>query len=264
MADQQKKQLAANTNVPALPIGTDSDNEEATIDLMELMYHLLSHWKLIISMALIFAILVGFWTIFLVTPKYEATSTIYVLSRKDSAINMADLQIGSALTSDYIKVFDMWEVHEEVISNLNLPYDYQDMRKNLTIQNDNNTRMLDISFTSSSAEEAARVANEYAAVVSQYIADTMATDKPNIMSVALVPTKPVSPHKKRDIALGFILGALIAMAIVTVRFIMDDKFKTADDIRKYTGLTTLAIVPVEDVDENKKVRRATKANSRRE
>ena len=37
MADQQKKQLAANTNVPALPIGTDSDNEEATIDLMELM-----------------------------------------------------------------------------------------------------------------------------------------------------------------------------------------------------------------------------------
>ena len=69
-----------------------------TIDLLELMYRLLSKWKLIVSSALLFALAAGVYTVFFVTPMYQATSTIYVLSRSDSAINMADLQIGSELT----------------------------------------------------------------------------------------------------------------------------------------------------------------------
>ena len=84
-----------------------------------------------------------------------------------------------------------------------LPYSYSTMRSRLSVVNASDTRMLDITFTSPSAEEAAEVANEYAKVVSQYIADTMSTDKPNIMSVALVPSNPVSPNKTRNVMLGF-------------------------------------------------------------
>ncbi len=221
-------------------------DEEMTIDLMDLMYRLLGNWKLIVGLALVFAVLMGIYTFYFVTPMYEATSTIYVLSRSDSAINMADLQIGTALTQDYIKVFDMWEVHEEVISRLDLPYTYEEIQDMLTVTNTSNTRMLDITIKDASPEEAALIANEYARVVSQFIADTMSTDKPSIMSVALVPANPVSPNKTRNIMIGFLLGALLAAGIVTVRFIMDDKYKTADDIRKETGLFTLPEVPVEE------------------
>jgi capsular polysaccharide biosynthesis protein len=48
------------------------------------------------------------------------------------------------------------------------------------------------------------------------------------------------------VALGFVLGGLLAMAIVVFRFLMDDKIKTAEDIRQYAGLATLAVVPIED------------------
>ena len=262
MSDKQMPNSAGIANLPTVQPIADSFSEEAAIDLVELAYQLLSNWKLIVSCALIMAFLVGLWAVFLATPMYQATSTVYVLSRKDSAINMSDLQIGAALTQDYIEVFNVWEVHEQVISNLNLPYSYAEMRSRLSISNPNNTRILRISYLSPSPEETAAVANEYASVASSYIADTMATDKPNIMSVALTPTSPVSPRKTRDVIIGFILGAMIAAAIVTVRFVMDDKYKTTDDIRKYTGLTTLAIVPVDDND-TKKSRKASK-NSRRE
>ena len=252
MADQRKGRLGPQnaerfSEVPA----NGQAMEESTIDLMELMYRLLSRWKLIVSMALIFALVVGLYTVFYITPLYQATSTIYVLSRSDSAINMADLQIGTALTDDYIKVFKMWEVHERVISNLNLPYSYTYMRNNLSVTNDSNTRMLDITFTSPLPEEAAAVANEYAKVVSEYIADNMSTDKPNIMSVALIPSNPVSPNKTRNVILGFMVGAILACAYVTIQMLLDDKIKTADDIRKYTGLATLAIVPIEDYEDER-------------
>ena len=98
--------------------------EEHTIDLVELACALLDKWTILlaatVSCALIAAIVVNFF----VVPKYKATATLYVISRKDSAINISDLQIGTELTSDYVRVFEMWEVQEQVISNLDLPYSY--------------------------------------------------------------------------------------------------------------------------------------------
>ena len=230
---------------------TENVDGEITIDLKELMIHLLARWKMILCVALLMALAVGFYTVMFVTPMYKATSTIYVLSRKDSAINMSDLQLGNALTKDYIKVFDMWEVHEQVITNLNLPYTYSQMRSMLKVSNVPDTRMLDISVTSPDSKEAAMIANEYAKVASEYIADTMATDKPNVMSVALEPANPVSPNKTKNVMLGFILGFIISAGIVVVRTLMDDNYKTADDIRKYAGLNTLAIIPIDGNLSNK-------------
>ena len=234
MTEQQKQQPDA-----ALPASA------RMIDLTDLVYHLAAGWKIIVCAALICAVLAGVYTVYFVTPLYRATSILYVLS-PESILNMASLQLGTALTSDYIKVFDMWEVHEAVISNLSLDYTYAQLRENLTVTNSAGTRMLDISFTSPSPAEAAAIANEYAKVASEYIQETMSTDKPNIMSLAFEPANPVSPSRTRNILLGFGLGALLAAVVIAIRFLLDDKIKTSEEIRDWTGLVTLAVVPMDD------------------
>jgi capsular polysaccharide biosynthesis protein len=257
-------------NTPPVRAGSDQiaqrtqNNKNNEIDLVELFFRLLAAWKLIAALCLLGALSAFGITRFLMTPQYKATSTIYVVSRKDSAINMADLQIGTALTQDYIKVFSMWEVHEEVISNLNLPYSYGYMKKHLSVTNTTNTRMLDIGFTSPDPKEAADVANEYAKVASAFIAETMSTDKPNIVSVALEPSNPVSPSMTRNVVLGFLFGAALSAGIVFIQMILDDKIKTAEDIRRYTGLTNLAIVPKEDIKDNTGINGRKKTSRGRE
>lgn len=259
MGKQQKKHAYGSDAMPEQqPVKNQAGFERTaatnveTIDLVELMYRLLGGWKLILSLALCFAIAAGAYTFLFVSPTYEATSIIYVVSNKDSAINMSDLQLGSELTQDYIKVFRMWEVHEEVISNLDLPYNYSQMQNMLTVTNDSDTRMLDITIRSTNPQEAAEIANEYAKVASDYIAETMSTEKPNIMSVALVPANPVSPNKTKNVMLGFLLGGILAAGIITIQMLMDDKYKTSEDIRRYTGLVTLAVIPLEETDNNGK------------
>lgn len=237
---------------------------EYEIDLMELLYRLLMSWKLIVCLALVCAIAFGAYTMFLVTPMYEAKATIYVLGRSDSAINLSDLQLGNSLTADYIKVFDMWEVHDKVINQMDLPYSYKQVKNMLTITNDSNTRMLDIKVKSASPVEAANMANTYAVVASEYIAETMKTDKPTIMSSALTPVSPVSPSKTRNVVLGGLLGGMIACAFVAVRYLMDDKYKTAEDVRRYTGLITLAVVPIEPTDESSKKNSKDKKKGRKQ
>ena len=83
---------------------TDPEVNEETIDLLELFYVLLGKWKQIAAATVARALIAAVAVVFFVTPKYQASSTIYVISRKDSAINISDLQIGSALTDDYIQV----------------------------------------------------------------------------------------------------------------------------------------------------------------
>ena len=115
--------------------------------------------------------------------------------------------------------------------------------------------MIDITITSPSPEEAAAIANEYAKVASQFIAETMSTDKPNIMSVALVPSNPSSPSLPKNVVMGFMLGAVLSCGYLVIRFIMDDKYKTTEDIRKYTGMTNLAVIYHESAEQKQNARR---------
>jgi len=227
------------------------NGDEVTIDLLELFYALLSKWKQLAAATVACALIAAIGVLFFVTPKYQASSTIYVISQKDSDINISDLQIGTALTDDYIQVFHMWEVQEKVISNLDLPYTYSQLDKMLSVTNASNTRMVEITVTSESAQEAADIANEYVTVVQDYIAKKMATDKISIMSTALVPTVPVSPNKTKSILLGALLGFVVSAGVVVVMTLLDDTYKTAEDIKKYTGLVTMAVIPLEKGDEPK-------------
>lgn len=244
MSDYQMPPKEVNLSQPV-------ESDEETIDLLELLYALLGKWREIAAATVACALIAAIGVLFFVTPKYQASSTIYVISRKDSAINISDLQIGTALTDDYIQVFHMWEVQEKVISNLDLPYTYNQLDGMLSVTNASNTRMLEIIVTSESAQEAADIANEYAEVVQDYIAKKMATDKPSIMSTALVPTVPVSPNKTKSILLGALLGFAVSAGVIVVITLLDDTYKTTEDIKKYTGLVTMAVIPLEKSDEPK-------------
>ena len=238
---------------------------EDTIDLLELFMGLLAHWTLIAATAVVGAVLMALYTFFLVTPMYKATATIYVVSRNDSVLNFSDLQVGSELTSDYIKVFEMWEVHEKVISNLDLDYTYTDMASMLSVTNTNtsDTRMLDITVTNPDPEEAAAIANEYADVGAKYISEKMKTDEPTLMSSARVPENPFSPNKAKNILLGFVVGFVLACAVVVLRTMLDDTYKSADDIRKYAGMVVLASIPLADAGEQPKEKSEFKRRTKR-
>ena len=116
MSDNQMLRKEGNLPRP----DTNPEVNEETIDLLELFYVLLGKWKQIAAATVACALIAAVAVVFFITPKYQASSTLYVISRKDSAINISDLQIGSELTDDYIQVFHLWEVQEQVISELDL------------------------------------------------------------------------------------------------------------------------------------------------
>ncbi len=241
----------AKNPTPKIPApgsaGTDKQKnvKPGEIDLVALAIRFLekAHW--IILTALLGAVLAGVYVYFGATPVYETTSKIYIVG-SDTTISLADLQIGSNLAADYQEVFKNWHVHELVDKRLNRNYSYSQLAGMVRVSNPTNTHVLYVTVKSTDPDEAKLLADTYAQVAREFIAAKMDMREPNIFEEAKKPDTPVSPQKTRTIIIGFLLGALLAMAVITIRFLNDDRIMTGEDVVKAGGLPLLGMIPLQD------------------
>ena len=240
---------AEELNPQVVTLVDEAEENEDEIDLGGLFFRLLEkiHW--IIICAIIGAAIAGALVFKFITPIYQATAKIYIVG-SDTTISLSDLQIGSNLAADYQEVFKNWHVHELVDKRLNLDYSYSKLSGMINITNPQNTHVLYVNVKSPDPEEAKLIADTYAQVAREFIAAKMDMREPNIFEEAKLPDKPVSPQKTRDIVIGFVLGALLAMAIITVKFLTDDRILTTEDISKVGNLATLGMIPLQDFEQN--------------
>ena len=243
------KHAEEQLNPQVVTVVDEVDDNEDEIDLGGLFYRFLEkiHW--IILLGLIGAAIAGLIVFKFVTPIYEATSKIYIVG-SDTTISLTDLQIGSNLAADYQEVFKNWHVHELVDKRLNLDYSYSKLAGMISITNPQNTHVLYVSVKSPDPEEAKVIADTYAQVAREFIATKMDMREPNIFEEAKLPDKPVTPKKTRDIIIGFVLGALLAMAVIAIKFFSDDRILTTEDVNKVGNLATLGMIPLQDFERN--------------
>ena len=213
------------------------------IDLIALFFRLLENAVWILLVAAVCAVATALFTMYMITPTYKATSGLYVVSRQDSAINLSDLQIGSTLTNDYKEVFNNWHVQETVLQRLGLNYSYGQLKNMVSLSNPTNTRILYITATSVSPDEAKSLADTYAQVAREFIGATMDAQQPTIFMEALWPSSPSSPSLLRNTAIGFLIGFVLSCAVVTLLFIMDDRIRNQEDIDKYLQVPLLGMMP---------------------
>lgn len=240
-----KRSVAAG-NAAVTPVqNTQARRPQAdTINLVELFYMFLDHLWQIIAVVIVGAALAFVVTKFFITPQYKATAQIYVVSASnDSVVNLSDLQIGSQLTNDYQKLLLIHPLIEEVNINLNLNLTYAQLSKMVSITNPANTRLLDITVENPSPESAAAIANEIARLSTEYLPDIMECSAPHIADAALVPTQKSSPSLSRNVVLGALGFAMLYCGWLTVAFVMDDTFKSAEDIAKYLGEAPIGVIP---------------------
>ena len=63
---------------------------------------------------------------------------------------------------------------------------------------------------------------------------------------AITPGSPIKPDVRRNLLSGVIMGLLTGLALAFLLEYVDRTLRTEEDIRRYMGLTVLAIIPVAD------------------
>lgn len=222
----------------------DDRDDEIEIDLLEVFHVLLHRWYLIILCAIVFgAAALGYTKVF-ITPQYEASSMIYILSKTTSISSALDLQLSKQLTVDFETLAKSRPVVENVIEELQLNTDYETLVKTINVTNPASTSILKISVQNPDAKLACDISNAMSDATANQIAKVMVTDKPSTVEEAIVPKNPVSPSLKKNTLIAALAGAFLMCAILIFRYLMDDRIKTEEDVIKYLELNTLASIPV--------------------
>lgn len=220
-------------------------SNEIEIDLVELFHQCLERLWIIILCCVIGAGLAFGYTKLIVTPQYTSTSMIYILTKTTSVTSLADIQMGSQLTVDFELLAKSRPVLEEVIEKLELDTTYEELKEQIVTENPSNTRILYLNAIDPSPKQAKEIANALADSTADRIADIMKTDKPTIAERAIASDNPSSPSTVKNTAIGGLVALFLALAVIVVRFLMNDTIQTEEDIRKYLNLNTLAAIPLE-------------------
>lgn len=63
-----------------------------------------------------------------------------------------------------------------------------------------------------------------------------------IVSPAIIPSSPVGSNRERNIAVAFLLGLTVSIALVLIREFLDNKVKTPDDVVQHLDLPILGVI----------------------
>lgn len=241
-----------------------NDNEEMEIDLLELLMVMKKHLAAILLAGIVGLVIMFACTTILMTPLYRASSMMYVMpdNSNSNSSTLSDMQVGQQLTSDYSSMIESRSFMEDVIKKLNLTIDYQQLLEKVEVTNPTSSRILQVTVNDPNPKTAADIANEVASVAESKLKEITGMQAIKIYEEAAVPEKPSSPSLKKNCALGLLAGIVLAMAVITVLYLMDDTIKTEDDIEKYLGMTTLAVLPYNGKKQQRQAKKQKKQRAK--
>lgn len=219
------------------------DNDEIEIDLRELLTTLKRRLWLIVLALLLGGGAAGAYSKLVLTPQYTSTAMLYVLSKETTLTSLADLQIGSQLTTDYRIIMTSRPVLQNVIDSLGLEMSYRMLRSKLSIDNPTESRILTVTVKDPDPRLAKMIVDEVAYTASDYIGDIMEMVPPKMIEEGEIVPVPVSPNNRKNTLLGAIAGAALVCGLTFLEVILNDTIRTDEDVAKYLGLTVLASVP---------------------
>lgn len=224
-------------------------DDEVTIDLMELFSALWAKKTIIILSAVFMALVAFVGTKMFVTPKYTSVTKLFVMTKNDdtsASATYTDLQTGSMLTKDYMELVKSRPVLEKTISKLKLDVTPEELAGMITTETPTDTRIMSISVTDNDPKEAKQIADTLRKAVSVQITEIMNADSVNTVEEGNLPTSPSSPDVKKNMMLGALLGLVISMGFIVLISVLDDTVKTPEDVEKYLGLNVLTSIPIQE------------------
>lgn len=226
-------------------MGTDNEREYE-IDLKEIAIVILDRIWIVISVGIACALLAGIITKVFITPMYTSTTKLYVINKQNSENNITytDLQTGNLLTNDYIIQVKGTKVLSQVISELNLTDTEDELASRITVSNPENSRFIVISVSDKDPVVAQQIASCVAEVSSDVVKEVMDLEKVNVAEEANLPLEKSSPNLKKNVLLGGAAGVFVSLLLIVVFYLLNDRIRTPEDVKRYLGLNTLGQIPV--------------------
>jgi capsular polysaccharide biosynthesis protein len=184
-------------------------------------------------------------------PEYSATVKIYAKMERPegSSMSSGDFTIAEKLIEDSQEMIKSEDnvlnpvLEEQQLSSF---LDAKGLSKLISYKTSSGSdRILLLTVTSPDKNRSADLANSVAEHFCGYMNDTIYNGRQlfHITETAKVPTKESNGISALKIGLLAFACAIAVYAVFLVKFLLDDKISTGDDVERYLGVSTLGMIP---------------------
>lgn len=226
-------------------MNTNRYTSEEEISLSELFGIVKPYLIHIVLISVIFSLLSFIITKTLISPVYESSATVIVNNRKGEGQSITSDELNSArnLASVYGIVIKSNAVMEPVIEEMNTDISMDDLSKKVSVTSVDNTQVIKISVKDTDPELAREYTNEIIKVAPGIIVDMVEAGSAKVVSYPQIPNNPISPNTKMNVLVAGMLGFMLSIGFVFVRYLMDKTFRSPQMVEDYLEIPIIGVIP---------------------
>lgn len=223
---------------------------EETISLKELLGTLKKHLWLIVAITITATLVSGIISYFFLTPIYQASTQILVNQKKSeqALYNPSEVQTNLQLINTYNVIIKSPAILDLVIEELDLDMTAQQLNSMITVGNETNSQVVNISVQNADKKLAVDIANTTANVFKTEIVKIMNVDNVSVLTKSsdVQTQSPIKPKPPLNIAIALVVGLMAGVGLAFLLEYLDNTVKDAHDIERTLELPVLGVISVID------------------
>ncbi len=219
--------------------------EEQVISLGEILEVLKKRWKLILIVTLLATLVSGLVSFFLISPKYEASTKLFIGKEAgtEAGYDQSEIAMYQKLMKTYSEAIKTRDLVGRAIKGANSNLTEDEVLKKLTVVTVADTQILQIKIDDKNPNMAATMVQ---AITNEFVT-TSKVLVPNgnikVIESVKVPEIPVSPNKKMNIAIAFLLGLMVSVGISFLLEFLDNTYKNREQLEKELDIPVIGTIP---------------------
>lgn len=216
---------------------------ESTLDLSKIFGILRKNLKLLIILPIICLLISVLITFLFLDDKYQASTQVLVNQKEsDSQMMAQEVQSNIQLVNTYSEIVKSPRILDEVSKELNRQYSSSEITSMLTVTNQADSQVLNVSVDSKSGSDSEKIANKIAKVFSNEVPDIMSVDNVSILSKAEGTATKVAPKPLVNLVIGLIVGLILALLVIFIKEMIDKRIKTEEDVENELDIPVLGSI----------------------
>ena len=217
---------------------------------MELKQFLIMIRKKIVFIVLIpilISIIAALVSVFLITPTYEASSTLYITPQKsvsEGEVTYQEIITNQQLVKDYRELIKSRLITKAVLEKLQIQdITSTELSNRIKVNSKNDTRILEIKVEDIYPVRCTNLSNKLCEVFIDQAPSIAKANNISIVDTAQVPNTPVKPNPTLYTMIAFILSLMATVGLFYLLELINETIKTSEDIETYLELNVLGTIP---------------------
>lgn len=217
-----------------------------SMNIIDYLFILKKHLRVILVMVILLSVASFLASEFVIPPKYSSSAQLIVKGSENTDAGTQDLNditMSQQLVTVYAIIMKSDPVLTKVISDLNLGMTTDQLASMITVDGVNQTEVMQVTVRNGDPALAAQIANEVAKVSPDIILESVNAGSVKILSTAKVDNHKVSPNVALNVVLALLIGLVLGAGYAIAREMIDNTFKSNDDVERVLGLSVLGVIP---------------------